>query len=97
MFHGVGDDPVIFNPGSVTPRKANVVSVLHAVAPPTKASAVNVLHEATPAAVVPNIPPLLDTGPSASAPPPATNYMPYYIAGGIVLAGGLFFFMTRKH
>ena len=89
MFRGVGEDPLIFSSG-VTPRKASVINVLHAAPVPTKAP---VLHEATP---LPVIPPLLDTGP-ASMPPPAPNYMPYYIAGAVVLGGGLLFFMTRKH
>jgi hypothetical protein len=95
MYRSIGEDPLIFLPGAIQPRRPlPVVHESTQVKPPTTTPRLISVHESTPSPVKPSVPVLL---PEAAPPgmPEEKSMLPYLIVGGLVLVGGAIFLMRK--
>jgi len=95
MYRSVGADPLIFNPGSVTTRRAPPDVSLPYIppAPVRKPPDLSLLNK-PPAAT--SVPALLPTATPSGGASSDTNMTAIYIAaGGVVVLGALYFVMRK--
>ena len=92
MYRSIGEEPLIFLPGAITPRKQPFQVHETGTRPPPVLKAPPVVHETTP--TKPLVPVLLPEQPPADMPE-EKSMLPYLIVGGLVLLGGAVFLLRK--